>query len=58
MRIRTSLLLTTALAAVSVASVFAADPSPDALQVNLDAGVAFILPDVDVISQRLDQARS
>ncbi len=72
--IRRALLLTSSLVALSVTSVFAADPPPAVTpqnaapqtgtpRVNLgtgagDSGPALTLPDVEIISQRLDQARS
>ena len=76
MRLRRILLLTSALSALSVTSVLAADPAPTATpqdtatapaaagpRVDLGTGAdgsgpALTLPDVDVISKRLDQARS
>ena len=76
MRLRRILLLTSALGALSVTSVLAADPAPTAApqdtatapaaagpRVDLGTGAdgsgpALTLPDVDVISKRLDQARS
>ena len=75
MTLRHALLLTSALAALSVTPVLAADPPPavtppDAAprtgtpRTNLGAGVDnsagpdMALPDVDVVSRRLDQARS
>ena len=65
MTVRNALLLTTALGALSVTSVYAADPPavaqpPDIrLGIGQDAaGTTTMLPDVDVVSQRLDQARS
>ena len=75
MKLRNALMLSTALGAASVSSVFAADPPPDATpetaaplsgapRVNLGTGVtdtngpSLTLPDVDVVTQRLNQARS
>ena len=66
MKIRNALLLTTALGALSGTSVYAADPpvapQPPEVRLGTDtqdaAGTVMVLPDVDVVSQRLDQARS
>ncbi len=75
MKLRNALMLSTALGAASVSSVFAADPPPAvtpqtaspltaAPRVNLGTGVtdsngpSLTLPDVDVVTQRLNQARS
>ena len=75
MKIRNALLLTTALGAASITSVFAADPPSAATPqdaapptaaprvdlgngVDNSAGPSLTLPDVDVISKRLDVARS
>ncbi len=76
MRLRRILLLTSALGALSVTSVLAADPAliatpqdtataPAAAGPRVDLGTGadgsgsvLTLPDVDVISKRLDQARS
>ncbi len=74
MRLRNVLMLTTCLAVASVTSVLAADPSSTATapglpqqpapRVRLGTGTdeaigpELTLPDLDVVSQRLDQARS
>jgi outer membrane receptor protein involved in Fe transport len=67
MKMRRALLLTSGLAAFSITSVFAADPVPvqsdpasssSAPQVSLGAGDDMTLPDLDVVTKRLDAARS
>ena len=65
MKSRLTLVLSTALAASAATSVLAADPPPAAgPRLNLGTGVddsagpALTLPDVDVVSQKLDKARS
>src|SRR5579875_471910 len=69
MTLRSTLLLTTVLAALAAGSALAADPAASTPQTagpavrlgtgtDQTSGPALTLPDVDVISQRLDQSRS